>query len=182
MTTGELIRAARKKAGLTQKELGAKLGVSGAMIAQYETGVRTPKVDTMQRIAEPLSVSWIDLYSVPLGEYIESKSEIDKHRNMYTELFFDPEIQKTSAAFRTNGFTKQFVPSASADTEEKERLISVVVSLFCCGEYPPDIETLVSVGFSPEDAKNMFDTIRAMRQKFEEAIEARKEEMTKHVL
>ena len=56
MTTGELIRAARKKAGLTQKELGAKLGVSGAMIAQYETGVRTPKIETLQKISNALNL------------------------------------------------------------------------------------------------------------------------------
>lgn len=172
MTTGELIRAARKKAGLTQKELGSKLGVSGAMIAQYETGVRTPKVDTMQKIAEPLGVSWVDLYSVPMGEYIESKSEEDKHRNIYTELFFNPDIQKTAAAFRTNGFTKQFIPSPSADKEEKERLVSIAVSLFCCGEYPPDVETLIAVGFGPDDAKKMFDALRSMQEKFGEAINA----------
>ncbi len=40
MIIGEKIKDARKKAKLSQKELGMKLGVSQAMIAQYESGKR----------------------------------------------------------------------------------------------------------------------------------------------
>ena len=36
MTTGEKIKEARKKAGMTQAELGTLLGVSGSMIGQWE--------------------------------------------------------------------------------------------------------------------------------------------------
>ena len=35
-TTGELIKLARKKAGLTQAELGEKLGITPAAISQFE--------------------------------------------------------------------------------------------------------------------------------------------------
>jgi len=34
--TGELIKLARKKAGLTQAELGEKLGITPAAISQFE--------------------------------------------------------------------------------------------------------------------------------------------------
>lgn len=56
MTTGERIRKARKEAGLTQKQLGEKIGVSGAMIGQYETGVRNPKQETLERLSGTLGV------------------------------------------------------------------------------------------------------------------------------
>ena len=36
MTTGEKIRTIRKEKHLTQKELGAKLGVTQATVGQYE--------------------------------------------------------------------------------------------------------------------------------------------------
>lgn len=62
MTTGERIKKARKAAGLTQKELGEKLGVSGAMIGQYETGSRTPKYDTIVKISGALGISPYALY------------------------------------------------------------------------------------------------------------------------
>ncbi len=61
MTTGERIRNARKNAKLTQKTLGEALGVSPQMIAQYENGDRLPKVETLQRIANALNISLLDL-------------------------------------------------------------------------------------------------------------------------
>lgn len=51
MTTGERIRAARKKAGLTQVELAARLGVPYQSVGQWERDVRRPKLQTLQRIA-----------------------------------------------------------------------------------------------------------------------------------
>lgn len=62
MSTGALIKKARKAAGLTQKELGAKLGVSGAMIGQYETNLRNPKHDTLAKIADALHIPAYELY------------------------------------------------------------------------------------------------------------------------
>jgi transcriptional regulator with XRE-family HTH domain len=57
MTIGERIRAARKKKGLTQADLGAILGVSYQVISQYERGLRKPKYETIQRIAAALDLS-----------------------------------------------------------------------------------------------------------------------------
>lgn len=70
MTEGERIRQARKEAHITQEELGAKLGVSGSMIAQYETGKRNPKHETLLRIAAALGIKWTDLVD-------ESKTHVD---------------------------------------------------------------------------------------------------------
>ena len=61
MTTGERIKAARKRAGLTQKELGKKLGLAYQTLAQWETGTRKPKAETLQRLADALGVSMMDL-------------------------------------------------------------------------------------------------------------------------
>lgn len=57
MTTGQRIKAARKNAGLTQKELGQRLGVAYQTLAQWENDLRNPKPDTLQRIAAALDVS-----------------------------------------------------------------------------------------------------------------------------
>ena len=40
MSIGKLIRDARKKKGLTQKELGERLGISDVSVAQWENGLR----------------------------------------------------------------------------------------------------------------------------------------------
>ena len=63
MTTGELIKAARKKAGMTQAQLAEKLGISYVGVSQWENDLRNPKLDTLQRIAAALGVPVQDLIS-----------------------------------------------------------------------------------------------------------------------
>lgn len=61
MAIGERIRFLRNLHGMTQKWLGMKLGfsekTSETRIGQYETGVRTPKEDMINTIANIFSVS-----------------------------------------------------------------------------------------------------------------------------
>lgn len=61
MTTGKKIREARKAAGLTQKELAAKLGIVPNSISQYENGTRNAKPATLRRIAEAIGCTLFDL-------------------------------------------------------------------------------------------------------------------------
>lgn len=57
MTTGERIRKARKKAGLTQRALGEKIGLSAPAIRLYELGKRTPSDEVIGKIAKALEVA-----------------------------------------------------------------------------------------------------------------------------
>ncbi|MDO5540861.1 MAG: helix-turn-helix domain-containing protein [Eubacteriales bacterium] len=61
MTTGERIKKARKKAGLTQKALGQKCQMPDSQIRQYELGMVNPKVETLKRIAYALNVPVTEL-------------------------------------------------------------------------------------------------------------------------
>lgn len=61
MKYGKAIRKFRQERKMTQKELGNALGVSAQMIAQYETGKRNPKFETLEKIAMALNVSVPDL-------------------------------------------------------------------------------------------------------------------------
>lgn len=61
MTTGERIKQARIAAGLKQKELAEKLGVSYTLVSQYERNIRNPKFETLKRIAGALNISAYDL-------------------------------------------------------------------------------------------------------------------------
>lgn len=45
-----LIRMARRSAGLTQAELAARASTSQAAISAYESGRRSPSVDTLARV------------------------------------------------------------------------------------------------------------------------------------
>lgn len=47
-----LIRTARRKAGLTQVVLAERAGTSQAAVSAYESGRRSPSVDTLTRLLE----------------------------------------------------------------------------------------------------------------------------------
>ncbi len=61
MTVGDKIRNVRESIGLSQAELGEKLGLSADMIQKYENDQRTPKRDRIDDIAAALGV---DPYSL----------------------------------------------------------------------------------------------------------------------
>lgn len=54
---GQAVRDARKAAGLTQPELGAKLGISAVAVSQVEKGKTAPALAKVAAIAEALGVS-----------------------------------------------------------------------------------------------------------------------------
>lgn len=99
MTTGQLIKAARKRAGMTQAELANKLGIPYQSISQWERDTRNPKYDTLKRIAAALSVDWMELvpdgfqgqviadHMTELIENVASSGKVSVHKMTDAELF-----------------------------------------------------------------------------------------------
>ena len=56
MTIGDKIRKYRNLRGITQEELGKRVGLPRDRIRQYETNVRSPKPDLLKKFAEQLNV------------------------------------------------------------------------------------------------------------------------------
>ena len=61
MPIGDCIKAARENAGLTQDELGKRIGVTGVTIMRYEKGTRQPRLEQLRRIADALDIQVYDL-------------------------------------------------------------------------------------------------------------------------
>lgn len=61
MGYGPNIKAARKKAGLTQEQLAKKCGIATITLRQYELEKRKPSLKTVEKIAEKLLVNPLDL-------------------------------------------------------------------------------------------------------------------------
>lgn len=83
MTTGQRIKKARTSMNISQQELGKRLGVSQAMIAQYESDARNPKMETLQKIGDALGVSWT--YFVGMCEETESLDSAKKEYGEFLE-------------------------------------------------------------------------------------------------
>jgi transcriptional regulator with XRE-family HTH domain len=49
MKGGLLIKEARRRAGLTQKELATRLGTSQSVVARWESNTRSPTLETVTR-------------------------------------------------------------------------------------------------------------------------------------
>ncbi len=96
MTIGEKIKNARNLRGLTQKELGMKLGFdeksADVRIAQYESGTRTPKSELLSEIAAVLDVN-INSLKNPSLENTEN----------FIHLLFD--LEQESKKLRINNFS-----------------------------------------------------------------------------
>jgi transcriptional regulator with XRE-family HTH domain len=54
---GRALLRARTDAGLTQSELGARAGISGAMVSRYEAGVNGPPLESLVAMAVALGAS-----------------------------------------------------------------------------------------------------------------------------
>lgn len=61
MKSGERIKKVRLEKGITQTELAQKLGIPYQSIGQWERGIRNPKRETLQKIADALDVELWEL-------------------------------------------------------------------------------------------------------------------------
>ncbi len=57
------LKQIRKSKGLTMKELGKIIGVTGLTIYRYEAGIRKPNIDLAIKLAETLEVPVKELFT-----------------------------------------------------------------------------------------------------------------------
>lgn len=69
ISIGDRIRDARKAAGLTQRQLAEKIGVSNTSISNWEKGLSRPDPDTIQYLCWALNVepNFFFMESVPMS-------------------------------------------------------------------------------------------------------------------
>jgi len=62
---GSRLREERQRAGISQRELARRLGLSGSLISQIESGQSKPSVSTLYAIVTELGVSLDHVFQVP---------------------------------------------------------------------------------------------------------------------
>lgn len=134
MTTGQRIKEARRKAGLTQTELANKLGIPFQSISQWERDIRNPKVETLRRIAAALEVPISDL----VGTSNELQTEVLKKMQETKEHFSAADQAETpwqqrveqmnaleSSIAAQNAAKKKNAVDAQERENRKQKLVSV---------------------------------------------------------
>ena len=105
-TMGQLMKAKRKLAGLTQEQVAEKMGVKRATYAQYEAGNRVPLTMTLAKIAHAIGCKMDDL--IAIDEQIETAQR---------------EIQSTLWAAETLARDNGKPWDVSTYNQERERVI-----------------------------------------------------------
>lgn len=80
MELGKKIRQLRFKAGLTQEQLGEKLGVGAQAVSKWENAVAMPDIALLPQLAEIFGVSIDDLFDLTLEQRfnrIENRMDIE---------------------------------------------------------------------------------------------------------
>ena len=114
MTAGQRIQQARKKAGLSQKQLGEKLGLSASMIGQWENDLRNPKYETCRRIADALGINI--LYLLTSEEMDRGILELIKADYDSDDAFYKDFIEKRVSLMLLDSHTALELLNAGYET------------------------------------------------------------------
>ena len=90
ITVGERIREIRQKAGLTQKQLADRMGVTPSQIGQYERGLVNPSNTQIKKFADALNIPFEILLADQIDNIVQAnKDNADYKRvsyRVYTEI------------------------------------------------------------------------------------------------
>ena len=73
--TGRFIADLRREAGLTQQELGERLGVTNKTVSRWETGTYMPPIESLEALSKTLGVS---INEIIAGERLSPEEYISK--------------------------------------------------------------------------------------------------------
>lgn len=79
---GNRIKFRREQLGMTQEQLGAKLGLNKSTIQRYEKGiVEKIKLPVIQAMAKELNVNpnWLVLKTDDMGQYTDEDNELNEY-------------------------------------------------------------------------------------------------------
>lgn len=138
MGIGYRIKEAREHSGLTQTELGKKIGVTGSAITNYEKETSHPKEQIIYKLMEVLEVDanylFQDVVNIPKKEndvtlaeyeYIQKYRQLDNHGKEMVDFTLSKEWERSTAHSKkkddkTTSFSKRIISyyykNASAGT------------------------------------------------------------------
>lgn len=114
----EMLRSLRKEKGLTQRQLGAHVGVTQQMVGKWEKGQSTPDPGTLARIAELLEVTVDALLGVETPEDFRPVSRYDRFRI--------PVVGTVKAGYGALAFEEDY-GSEYADVKDPDNYFYLVV-------------------------------------------------------
>ena len=103
----ETLSRRRRERGLTQAELGARLGISKSAVSMYECGNREPELDLLRAMADLFGVSESVLLGRPENDLVNADPELTEYLQQLRDR---PELRMLFSL--TKNATKQDVEAA----------------------------------------------------------------------
>lgn len=146
MNIGETIKYWRCEKGITQKQLAEKANISEISIRKYEANDRTPKIETIKKIADALNVTIGDLDP----EYAIMNTDRSDALNLVSQIEqFLENVPKTD---KSENFKRQAIEKANVTLEKTRELIN-----------------LIDTGISTDkEMKDILDESRELREEIQE--------------
>ena len=100
------LKKARLSKGLTQKQLGAQIGIAGTTITGYEKGTSEPNMAVIQKLMEVLNVDANYLWQDEMGDgfktnvsyeeldHLKKYRRLDTHGKEIVDIVLDKELQR----------------------------------------------------------------------------------------
>lgn len=130
MGIGYRIKEARERLGLTQTELGQKVGVTGSAITNYEKETSHPKEQVIYKLMETLGVDanylFQDCIHIPPKnndidlseyEYIKKYRELDEHGKKMVDFTLKEEYERSIAERKKNNNVVSITVNETCDYE-----------------------------------------------------------------
>ena len=103
------ILMARTKAGLTQKELADKIGVSDKTISKWETGKSLPDISYYETLCDALNIKVNELLS---GEYLNEEIYLKKAETNIVEIIRENKFSKKKVVAKLFAGLALFIAAA----------------------------------------------------------------------
>ena len=159
MPSGERIKRAREKAGMTQQQLADAMHVNFTVISQYEHDRRNPKIETLKRIADAIGCSVYELMD-PDTRSAENFEQIHMF-NLRVE-----ELKVQINFYRANGMEQE------AESAERELKTLIGDREWSAGPVPDNKKTPAtgSDGSVDADEAELVDNYKALNREGQEIL------------
>ena len=92
MDIGNKIKLLRQKIGVTQEQLGEKIGVSAQSISKWETGVTMPDITLLPILSSELGVTIDELFDLTTDQKLQRiENRLDIEENLSDDVFLEYE-------------------------------------------------------------------------------------------
>ena len=136
MDISKKIRAARRKKGLSQRELGLKTGISLGAIQGYEQGRYKPKIEQLTRLSEALEVSINDLDPDTYSKFTSENQDLsDAIYHLSQNNITEKDLNAITAFVNSEQFKELERRDGGFSTVRRKRLS------YCFDQLNPDGQT-----------------------------------------